>query len=73
MMFPRYVKKFSPKSKGLAAASFVVDNKRQVLLILEGMTCMGCEHHVNLELAKVAGVISYSTSYAEKNSVVTFD
>ena len=37
------------------------------------MTCEGCEEHVNTRLSKVAGVLSYKTSYILKNSLVTFD
>ncbi len=50
-----------------------VDNKQQVNFTIQGMTCEGCEEHVNSELSKVNGVLAYKTSYASKNSVVSFD
>jgi copper chaperone CopZ len=37
------------------------------------MTCEGCEEHVNNELSKVDGVMTYKTSYPSKSSLVTFD
>ena len=37
------------------------------------MSCEACEEHVNTELSKLKGVLNYSTSYAHKNSIITFD
>lgn len=73
MTFPMYAKVFYPKPKVQAATVAAVDNKQQVNFTIQGMTCEGCEEHVNNELSKVTGVIAYKTSYAAKNSVVTFD
>ncbi len=43
------------------------------MLLVAG--CCNCcyEEHVNSELAKVEGVLAHKTSYASKNSLVTFD
>jgi len=73
MTFPLYAKVFYPKPNVQAATIAVVDNKQQVNFSIQGMTCEGCEEHVNTQLAKIAGVLSYRTSYAAKNSLVTFD
>lgn len=73
MAFPLYAKVFYPKSKTQATMVAVIDNKQQVNFTLQGMTCEGCEEHVNTELSKVTGVLAYKTSYASKNSLVTFD
>jgi mercuric ion transport protein len=73
MTFPLYAKVFYPKPKVQAATVAVLDNKQQVNYTIQGMTCEGCEEHVNNELSKVNGVIGYKTSYAFKNSLVTFD
>ena len=45
----------------------------ELSLGIEGMTCTGCEEHVNSELSKVEGVASSKTSYEAGNSVVQFD
>ena len=37
------------------------------------MTCGGCEKHVSDAVYDVAGVVEIEASYAEKNTVVTFD
>jgi mercuric ion transport protein len=73
MTFPVYAKAFYPKPEIQAAAVAVASNKQQVNFTIQGMTCEGCEEHVNTQLSKVAGVLSYKTSYALKNSLVTFD
>ena len=73
MIFPLYAKMFYPKPKVQAATVAAVDNKEQVNYTIQGMTCEGCEEHVNNELSKVNGVIAYKTSYVSKNSLVTFD
>lgn len=71
--FPLYAKMFYPKPTVQAATLAVVDNKQQVKFTIQGMTCAGCEEHVNNELSKVAGVLAYKTSYASRSSLVTFD
>ncbi|OSZ77162.1 hypothetical protein CAP36_12165 [Chitinophagaceae bacterium IBVUCB2] len=73
MTFPLYAKMFYPKPKVQAATLAVLDNKQQVKFTIQGMTCEGCEEHVNNELSKVSGVLAYKTSYATRSSLVSFD
>lgn len=73
MAFPLYAKVFYPKPKVQTATVAVVGNKQQVKFTIQGMTCAGCEEHVNNELSKVNGVLAYKTSYATKSSLVSFD
>jgi len=73
MAFPLYARMFYPKSKIEGVSIAVIDNKQQVKFTIQGMTCEACEDHVNNELSKVAGVLAYTTSYAARNSLVTFD
>lgn len=73
MTFPLYAKMFYPKPKVQTATVAVVDNKQQVKFIIQGITCEACEEHVNNELSKVTGVLSYKTSYATRSSLVSFD
>lgn len=71
--FPYYAKAFYPK--GPAQGVTVVQDKevQTAIFTIKGMTCAGCEGHVNSELATVPGVIQSVTSYAKRNSVVRFD
>lgn len=73
MTFPLYAKVFYPKPQIQTTAVPAVDNKQEVMFTIQGMTCTGCEEHVNSELAKVKGILAYKTSYVSKNSLVTFD
>lgn len=73
MTFPLYAKVFYPKPKVQTATVAAVDNKQQVKFTIQGITCEGCEEHVNNELSKVKGVLAYKTSYATRSSLVTFD
>lgn len=73
MTFPLYAKVFYPKPQTKAATVATVDNRQQVKFTVQGMTCEGCEEHVNNELSKVSGVLAYETSHANKSSLVTFD
>lgn len=73
MAFPLYTKVFYPKAKEGATTVNVVENRQQIIFTINGMTCEGCEEHVNNELSKVNGVLSYKTSYATRSSLVTYD
>ena len=73
MTFPLYAKMFYPKPEVQSVTLAAVDNKQEAKFTIQGMTCAGCEEHVNNELSKVKGVIAYKTSSADKNSIVSFD
>jgi copper chaperone CopZ len=73
MTFPLYAKMFYPKPKIQGATVAAVGNKQQVKFTIQGMTCAGCEEHINNELSKVNGVLAYNTSYATRSSLVSFD
>ena len=73
MSIPLYAGIFNPKPTAQSAIVANVDSKKQVKFTIQGMTCAGCEVEVNNELSKVNGVLAYKTSYAQKNSLVTYD
>jgi len=72
MAFPLYAKLFYPAPK-LPAAIVAAGNKQHVKFTIQGMTCEGCEEHINNELSKLGGVLAYKTSYVNRSSVVSFD
>ncbi|RYZ21941.1 MAG: mercuric transport protein MerTP [Chitinophagaceae bacterium] len=72
MAFPMYASTFYPKAQVKASVAPTAPTK-QVKFMIAGMTCAGCEEHVNGELAKVKGVTAFKTSYASRSSLVTFD
>jgi mercuric ion transport protein len=71
--FPYYAKAFYPKPQDTKV--IVVDkiNIHQAVFKIKGMTCETCTEHVNSEISKVKGIISFETSYEKANSVVKFD
>lgn len=71
--FPYYAKTFYPKPQEI---NFVVVDKtniQQAVFKIKGMTCESCTQHVNSEISKVKGIISFQTSYENANSTVKFD
>ena len=42
-------------------------------LKISGMTCTGCEDHVNHEVNKLNGIVSSKASYEKGNAIVEFD
>ena len=72
MTFPLYANLFYPGPK-VQAVTVAEGNRQQVKFTIQGMTCEGCEEQINNELAKLEGVLSYKTSYVNRNSLVSFD
>lgn len=73
ILFPFYAKAFYQVPAPQRATTTVASDKQQANFAIQGMTCEGCEEHINLELSKVSGVLAYKTSYLTKNTLVTFD
>jgi copper chaperone CopZ len=73
MTFPLYAQIFYPTPKAQSTTVPIVDNRQQVKFNIQGMSCESCEAEVNNEIAKVNGVLTYQTSYANHSSVVSFD
>jgi len=71
--FPYYAKAFYPKLPIQSIMVVESDNIQTATFTIRGMTCAGCEGHVNSELANVPGVNQSVTSYEKRNSVVRFD
>lgn len=71
--FPYYAKMFYSMAEKQNVVVVESNNIQSASFQIKGMTCGGCEEHVNSELSKVAGVIKYKTSYADRSSLVTFD
>lgn len=72
MAFPYYSGSFYSKS---AENKIVTDqsNVKKVEFTVTGMTCKGCEDHINGEVNKLIGIISVNTSYKNSNTLVKYD
>jgi Cu+-exporting ATPase len=49
------------------------ENKQEIVLSIEGMTCPSCQHTIQEEVLKMPGVVECKVSLSDKNAVVVFD
>lgn len=73
MTLPYYSALIYPKLELATGEMSGIGTSKQVIFKVQGMTCEACESHVDNELSKVDGVLSYKTSYNSSSSLVTFD
>jgi copper chaperone CopZ len=72
LAFPMYAHIFYPKTEKQIV---IVDksNIQTVEFTISGMTCTGCEEHINHEVNKLAGIIKSTASYENGNAIIAFD
>lgn len=56
-----------------AASSEESQANKTVVIEVDGMTCAGCEPHINETLKKLYGVVSAEASYENKNVKVVYN
>ena len=49
------------------------DNMVDITFTVEGMTCSGCENHMESEVNKLDGIVSVKASYEKSNTTVKYD
>ena len=72
LAFPHYSGVFFPDSN----TAIIVSDENNIVeatISINGMTCTGCEHHVNNALNQSAGVIEASSSFENGEAKVKFD
>jgi copper chaperone CopZ len=63
---------------------FYPNNEKQIIVVdkseikttefkINGMTCAGCEEHVNHEVNKLNGIVNSKVSYEDGNAIIEFD
>lgn len=72
LAFPYYSGIFYPNT---AKQLIVVDksNIKTTEFKISGMTCAGCEEHINYEVNKHKGVVNSKASYENGNAIIEFD
>lgn len=72
LAFPMYANIFYPKTEN---QSIIADqsNMQTTEFKISGMTCSGCEEHINHEVNKLSGIFKSTASYDNKNLIVKFD
>lgn len=48
-------------------------NRKTIVIAVEGMTCEGCASHINMALKRIKGVISADANYREKKVKVVYN
>lgn len=72
LAFPSYAGIFYPKTE----KETVAPNKSNIIVTefkITGMTCSGCEEHVNHEVNKLNGIVNSKVSYELGNAIIEFD
>lgn len=72
LLFPNYVHLFYPKAEKQMTSSGNIHLKT-VSIPIEGMTCTGCEAHIEHEVDKLPGVVKSTASYQNGSAWVEFD
>ncbi|WP_281540261.1 mercuric transport protein MerTP [Maribacter aestuarii] len=74
LAFPSYYPIFSAKP---AASQQIVNgatlNVQEIQVTVEGMTCTGCEAHIESEVNKLEGILNVKADYAAANTIVKYD
>ena len=48
-------------------------NVKEIRVTIEGMTCTGCEAHIENEVNKLDGILSVNSDYEAANTIVKYD
>jgi len=72
LLFPYYSNNFysQPNKEILIVSQSNIEKKT---FDVNGMTCLGCEAHVESEVNKLEGIISVKASFEKSNTVVEYD
>lgn len=72
LAFPYYSGVFYPNTE----KQIIVVDKSDIKTTefkISGMTCAGCEEHINHEVYKLNGIVNSKASYENGNAIVEFD
>jgi len=72
LAFPYYSRIFYPNTE----KQIIVVDKSDIKTTefkINGMTCAGCEEHVNHEVNKLNGIVNSKASYENGNAIIEFD
>ncbi len=72
LVFPMYAQVFFPSKNSKTLIANHTDIKTTEFKI-DGMTCTGCEGHLNREVSKLTGIINTMVAYESGNAIVKFD
>ncbi len=73
LAFPSYSHVFYPDNNNKEISGIFESNLKLVNMEIEGMTCTGCEEHVQFATSQLEGVFITKASYEAGNAAITFD
>lgn len=74
LAFPYYSSVFYPNPPISKEIVFVEQsNIKEIKVDIEGMTCTGCEVHIESEVNKLSGILAVDANYETANTIVKFD
>ena len=72
LAFPYYSSVFYPQNKTNDTPT-MSNNIREIRVDVKGMTCLGCEAHVESEINKLDGIFNVKADFEKANTVIKFD
>jgi mercuric ion transport protein len=72
LAFPYYTQLFYPNTTK-EVVSVSASNINKVEYRIKGMTCTGCEVHIESEVNKLDGIIEVKATHEKGNTIVTYD
>ncbi len=74
LAFPQYSHIFYPTPDTSKEIVYVEQsNVKEIRVIIEGMTCSGCEAHIENEVYKLDGILNVDADYEAANTIVKYD
>lgn len=73
MAFPLYSKALFPKQQAADISTFNSDQLYTVSFDVTGMTCDGCEGHIEHAITGISGIVDVKASYMDAHAIVQFD
>jgi len=71
LAFPYYSEVFYPDTELTELDSNAIIST--VEFKIDGMTCQGCEEHINHAVSELAGISTLETSYSDSSTVISFN
>ena len=74
LAFPQYAHIFYPTPDTSKEIVYVEQsNVKEIRVTIEGMTCSGCEAHIESEVNKLDGILNVDADYEAANTIVKYD
>ena len=73
LTFPLVAGTLYPTTEALNNVSLDKDKVKQVKFEVDGMTCSGCEGHVEHKVSQLSGIIEVVASFRDANANIKYD